>query len=110
MMLPNLLFILLYTTSLEGSLISEVSETLLPNVPFVSIWNVPSEVCGQQFGVDLNLSSFDIIANSDEKFKGSEVVIFYESQLGLYPRYERNGKELYGGLPQVKQGLEYTIR
>ena len=80
-----------------------VSETLLPDIPFVSIWNVPSGNCAN-LGVNLNLSAFDIIANKKQKFYGSEMVIFYGSKLGLYPQYDHNTAPINGGLPQVNHG------
>ena len=55
----------------------EVEDTILPNNPFVSIWNAPTIGCERQ-GVKLNLSYFDIVANKNDTFEGDEIVIFYD--------------------------------
>lgn len=69
--------------------------------PFVSIWNAPSLKCETKFGVNLNLSYFDIVANSGDHFEGNEVVIFYKNELGRYPWIREDGTFVNGGLPQV---------
>ena len=67
--------------------------------PFVTIWNVPSEKCLRSFGVDIDLSAFDIVVNTGGTFEGDNMVIFYE--LGLYPYIDDDGNFVNGGLPQV---------
>ena len=78
---------------------STAQETVLPGNPFVAIWNAPSEVCQTHFGVNLNLSAFDIVANKNVTFEGNEIVIYYK--LGLFPFYTPGGVPENGGLPQV---------
>lgn len=48
------------------------------------------------------LKTYGIRANSGDNFQGENVTIFYEAQLGLYPRILKNGKFVNGGIPQVK--------
>lgn len=72
----------------------------LRNTPFVSVWNSPTEVCDKH-GVQLNLSYFDIITNSKDKFQGNNIVIFYKEELGLYPWINKDGAYINGGLPQL---------
>ncbi|XP_052285406.1 hyaluronidase-1-like isoform X1 [Dreissena polymorpha] len=67
--------------------------------PFVTIWNVPSEKCLRSFGVDIDLSAFDIVVNTGGTFEGDNMVIFYE--LGLYPYIDDDGNFVNGGLPQL---------
>lgn len=69
-------------------------------IPFLSVWNSPSEICDQR-GIDLHLSDFDIIANSNDTFEGNEIVIFYKNDLGFYPRIDAGMNNILGGLPQV---------
>jgi len=71
------------------------------NKPFVSIWNAPTRVCTEQYGVELDLSDFDIVANKGDTFIGDEVTVFYEGRLGLYPWIRTDGSYENGGLPQV---------
>lgn len=70
------------------------------DTPFVSVWNSPSEICDKS-GIPLNLSYFDIVANSNDTFEGNEIVIFYENRLGLYPKIDAEGRYIHGGLPQL---------
>ncbi|KAM4021423.1 hyaluronidase-1-like [Anomaloglossus baeobatrachus] len=73
---------------------------LLPGSPFVTVWNAPSSRCWDKYGVALDLKPFDIVVNENQSFVGSEMVIFYISQLGLYPYYDNDGNTINGGTPQ----------
>ncbi|CAI9554663.1 unnamed protein product [Staurois parvus] len=73
---------------------------LLPGRPFVTVWNAPTNHCWEKYGVDLDLDPFDIVVNENQSFAGSEMVIFYETQLGLYPYYDLDGSPINDGLPQ----------
>ncbi|KAM8930729.1 hyaluronidase-1-like, partial [Pelodytes ibericus] len=84
-------------------------DPILSGHPFVTIWNAPTARCWEMFGVTLDLGAFDIVKNQNSSFKGSKVVIFYNTQLGLYPFYDSEGTPVYGGLPQnssLKDHLE----
>ncbi|CAH1796279.1 unnamed protein product [Owenia fusiformis] len=70
----------------------------LPKDPFLIIWNTPSEGC-KGFGVNLNLTAFDVVVNKDQKFTGDFVTIFYTPQLGTYPYVDKDGIH-NGGIPQ----------
>ncbi|XP_026856480.2 hyaluronidase-1 isoform X2 [Electrophorus electricus] len=72
----------------------------LPLVPFFTVWNAPTERCGTRYGIDLDLSVFDIIYNQNQTFVGSNVTIFYSDQLGLYPHYTQQNESVHGGVPQ----------
>jgi hypothetical protein len=76
---------------------------------FVSVWNSPSAVCERKFGVELDLSYFDIVANQNDTFIGDEIVIFYGSRLGLYPKIGADGTFINGGLPQVYNCLFLSL-
>ena len=73
----------------------------LPNKPFITVWNTPTDRCEPEWNVSLDLSAFDIVVNKDQKWCGEYIVIFYDTQLGLYPYLDSNGKAFIGGLPQV---------
>ncbi|XP_062272049.1 hyaluronidase-1 isoform X3 [Scomber scombrus] len=69
-------------------------------LPFFSVWNAPSANCLSKYGVDLDLGTFSIVQNQNQIFMGEKITIFYESRLGLYPRYSRQGVAINGGVPQ----------
>ncbi|KAG8534506.1 hypothetical protein GDO81_019312, partial [Engystomops pustulosus] len=73
---------------------------ILPGRPFITVWNAPSSGCWDRFRVALDLGPFDIVVNEEQRFAGSEMVIFYSSQLGLYPWYNTQGDPINGGTPQ----------
>ncbi|VDM79315.1 unnamed protein product [Strongylus vulgaris] len=68
-------------------------------------WNFPSGKCQKNKTYHINLESYKIKENTDHKFEGDKIVIFYESKFGLYPYYkEYNASQpINGGLPQVYQ-------
>nr|XP_019956992.1 PREDICTED: hyaluronidase-1-like isoform X1 [Paralichthys olivaceus] len=69
-------------------------------VPFLTVWNAPTLSCLSQYGVDLDLGTFDIVHNQNQTFMGENITIFYAEKLGLYPRYSSQGEALNGGVPQ----------
>lgn len=88
----HLVTVLIYTNGSPGF--------LLPGRPFVTIWNAPTSQCWEKYGVDLDLDPFDIVVNENQSFSGSEMVIFYKTELGLYPYYDLDDNPINGGLPQ----------
>ncbi|KAM3914981.1 hyaluronidase-1-like [Leptodactylus fuscus] len=74
--------------------------SILPGRPFITVWNAPTSRCWATYGVDLDLQPFDIVVNENQSFVGSEMVIFYSSQLGHYPYYDSDGNSINGGTPQ----------
>lgn len=108
------LWVLAYLISLEmvGS-ISAVTFTkehqwhmkrpVLPDRPFISVWNIETGPCKTQYGVDIDLSDFDIVYNKNQRRDGNKMMIFYSSLLGNYPRFlDDDGKKaVNGGLPQL---------
>lgn len=76
------------------------SNSSLSELPFFTVWNAPTQSCGSQYGVDLDLSVFDIIHNQNQTFTGKNVTIFYSDKLGLYPYYNKLNESVNGGVPQ----------
>ena len=72
----------------------------LPNRPFVTVWNIDTNLCKETYNISIDLSYFDIVINSNERKSGDQIVIFNAAHLGLYPRY-MNGKPVNGGIPQL---------
>ncbi|XP_060775290.1 hyaluronidase-1 isoform X1 [Neoarius graeffei] len=73
---------------------------LLSEFPFFTVWNAPTEKCASRYGVDLDLSVFNIIHNQNQSFNGSNITIFYSDKLGFYPHYTEKNESVYGGIPQ----------
>ncbi|CAH3018592.1 unnamed protein product [Porites evermanni] len=73
----------------------------LPNKPFITVWNTPTDRCEPEWNVSLDLSAFDIVVNKDQRWCGEYIVIFYDTQLGLYPYFDSNRKAFNGGVPQL---------
>lgn len=71
-----------------------------PNKPFITIWNANTQWCLERYGVDVDVSVFDVVANKGQTFRGSDMTIFYSEQLGTYPYYTSTGEPIFGGLPQ----------
>ncbi|KAM5291871.1 hyaluronidase-1-like [Ctenodactylus gundi] len=74
--------------------------SVVPNRPFITVWNANTQQCLEEFGVDVDISVFDVIANPGQTFRGPNMTIFYHSQLGTYPYYTPSGEPVFGGLPQ----------
>ncbi|XP_066543586.1 hyaluronidase-1-like [Amia ocellicauda] len=84
---------------------------LLPNVPFLTVWNIPTEPCETRYSVDLGFSQFDIVLNQNQSFMGDNITIFYDNRLGLYPFYTPQGAPVNGGVPQnasLPEHLQYA--
>ncbi|XP_019631127.1 PREDICTED: hyaluronidase-1-like isoform X4 [Branchiostoma belcheri] len=93
------------TTSLVLLLLGLVYVThggpALPDRPFNIVWNVPSRKCAEKFGVEFDLDEYDIVSNPGQEWNGTYVTIFYEKNLGLYPKiHEPTGQDINGGIPQ----------
>ncbi|XP_039627179.1 hyaluronidase-3 isoform X2 [Polypterus senegalus] len=68
--------------------------------PFSVIWNMPTAKCQERYGIDFDLSQFDIVENRRERFQGQNMTIFYRNKLGLYPFIRKDGSYVNGGVPQ----------
>ncbi|XP_076444945.1 hyaluronidase conohyal-P1-like [Babylonia areolata] len=75
------------------------SKFLLPDRPFMVIWNKPSHGC-EAHGIDLNLSAWDIVENRNDAFAGDNMIIYYS--LGHWPALDRKtgAVKSNGGVPQ----------
>ncbi|XP_058640180.1 hyaluronidase-3 isoform X3 [Onychostoma macrolepis] len=78
----------------------EGMESVIGRRGFSVIWNIPTARCQRRYGVSLPLRQFNIIHNSQQRFQGQNMSIFYQRRLGLYPYINRQGSKVNGGLPQ----------
>lgn len=105
----GIILAIILSSSLHATLQSTCSHFQgppLPNRPFITVWHTPTELCKTKWNVTLDFSAFDFVVNPDQTWCGEHIVIFYNSQLGLYPYYDSNGKAVNGGLPQVNSSLQ----
>uniref|UniRef100_A0A914UJY4 Hyaluronidase n=1 Tax=Plectus sambesii TaxID=2011161 RepID=A0A914UJY4_9BILA len=79
---------------------------------FQVIWNAPSETCIRKHNVTIPLKPFGIKFNPEQKFYGNEVVLFYETKLGLYPYVANHGEGeiVNGGIPQKVNMVNHFIK
>lgn len=75
-------------------------ESVAESRGFSVIWNMPTARCQRRYGVSLPLRQYNIIHNSEQRFLGPNISIFYQRRLGLYPFITRKGSKINGGLPQ----------
>ncbi|XP_048348125.1 hyaluronidase-1 isoform X2 [Sphaerodactylus townsendi] len=75
-------------------------DSFLEDLPFITIWNAPTQKCQEKYNVTLNLGIFNVVINQNESFTGKEMTLFYHNRLGYYPFYTENGTAVYGGVPQ----------
>ncbi|CAJ1050570.1 hyaluronidase-1 [Xyrichtys novacula] len=77
-----------------------ISSSPFSQMPFLSVWNAPTESCLSQYGINLDLDTFSITMNNNQTFMGDNITIFYSGKLGLYPWYTAQSKAINGGVPQ----------
>ncbi|XP_007420722.1 hyaluronidase-1 [Python bivittatus] len=87
--------------------------------PFISVWNAPTQICQDRYGISLDLRIFDLIVNQNDSFMGKDITLFYSNKFGYYPYYTKDGVPIYGGLPQnaslkdnlqkIEQDIKNTI-
>ncbi|GCB72526.1 hypothetical protein scyTo_0006346 [Scyliorhinus torazame] len=79
-------------------------KTALPlkrNIPFLAMWNAPTDLCTRKFGVTFDLTSFPMVSTTRRSPFQQDVRIFFNRMIGLYPHYDEvTGQEFNGGIPQ----------
>lgn len=72
---------------------------LIPDHPFVAIWNAPISKC-QKHEIPLDLAAF-LAVTTTALVPDQFLILFYEDRLGLYPKVDvRTQKSYRGGIPQ----------
>ncbi|XP_051886297.1 hyaluronoglucosaminidase 6 [Pristis pectinata] len=96
----RLLVTVIITQLSSGQYYKQVKPPVLPQNPFIVVWNAPTKWCRLRYNVDLDLSVFDISSNSNDTLSGSVITIFYHNHLGKYPYYTKKNVSVNGGIPQ----------
>ncbi|XP_069758777.1 hyaluronidase-2-like [Narcine bancroftii] len=107
----RLLFIVITMQLSSAQYFKQAKSPVLPDNPFIVVWNAPTERCRLWYNVDLDLSVFDITSNSNDTLSGSVITIFYHNHLGNYPYYTKKNVSMNGGIPQksdLKKHLNKT--
>ncbi|XP_028618490.1 hyaluronidase PH-20 [Grammomys surdaster] len=73
---------------------------IIPNTPFLWVWNVPTEPCVGNVKNPIDLSFFSLIGSPRKTATGQPITLFYVDRLGLYPHIDTNQVEHHGGIPQ----------
>ncbi|TFJ95495.1 Hyaluronidase PH-20 [Platysternon megacephalum] len=75
---------------------------LIPNSPFLSIWNAPTELCTEKTRVQLDMRLFHLAGSTLKTSTEQSITIFYANRLGNYPYIDENtGETFNGGIPQL---------
>eukprot|EP00062_Callorhinchus_milii_P014232 gi/632963316/ref/XP_007897812.1/ PREDICTED: hyaluronidase PH-20-like [Callorhinchus milii] len=87
---------------------TRVEPPLGRDVPFVAVWNAPSELCTRRFGLTFDLAHFPMVSTTRTVPEQQDTRIFYSRALGNYPHYhEFTGQEFHGGVPQQSSVREH---
>ncbi|XP_031236643.1 hyaluronidase-5 [Mastomys coucha] len=74
---------------------------LIPNMPFLWVWNAPTESCLTRFNQPLDLSLFSLVGSPRKTATSQPITIFYSDRLGLYPHIDDSKLIFHGGIPQL---------
>lgn len=82
---------------------------LIPNQPFVAVWNAPTDLC-QQLHIPLDTGAFQAITTPKAQ-RGQFLTLFYDNHLGQYPKVNTVKRQRYsGGVPQTGNLTEHLAK
>ncbi|XP_078276462.1 LOW QUALITY PROTEIN: hyaluronidase-1-like [Rhinoraja longicauda] len=89
----------------------QTAAPLRRSFPFLAVWNAPSELCANKFGVTLNLPSFPMVSTTRRSPFQQDVRIFFNGMIGHYPHYDGpSGREVNGGVPQQADMTKHLLK
>ncbi|XP_041966622.1 hyaluronidase-5-like [Alosa sapidissima] len=99
----NFINILILLTELQlGGALPNTAPPLEPGVPFLLMWNAPTELCESRFGIELDLSYFQFVSSTLKTATNQSISIFYTDRFGLFPYVDEESEKFYDeGLPQL---------
>uniref|UniRef100_A0A3B3DGZ0 Hyaluronidase n=1 Tax=Oryzias melastigma TaxID=30732 RepID=A0A3B3DGZ0_ORYME len=93
----------------SASALPPVEPPLIPDHPFVAIWNAPTDRC-QQLEIPLDTAAFQAVTTPANR-PGQFLTLFYEDRLGLYPKVDTIKRKIYkGGIPQNGNLTEHLLK
>ncbi|RVE71500.1 hypothetical protein OJAV_G00052440 [Oryzias javanicus] len=93
----------------SASALPPVEPPLIPDHPFVVIWNAPTDRC-QQLEIPLDTAAFQAVTTPANR-PGQFLTLFYEDRLGLYPKVDTIKRKIYqGGIPQNGNLTEHLVK
>ncbi|KAM7415349.1 hypothetical protein PAMA_019938 [Pampus argenteus] len=86
----------------SGHALPRTDPPLRPDVPFLFMWNAPTELCDIRFGMPLDLSFFHFVSSTLKTATDQSISIFYTDRFGIFPYVDEDTGEMYDeGLPQL---------
>lgn len=83
-------------------LLPSTDPPVLPQHPFLFMWNAPTELCDVRFGILLDLSYFHLVSSTLKTATNQSISIFYTDRFGIFPYVDEDTGEMYDdGLPQL---------
>ncbi|KAM4676045.1 hyaluronidase PH-20-like [Discoglossus pictus] len=80
----------------------------LADIPFVSIWNAPTELCKAKFDINVDVRLFQIVGSTLSSARGQNITLFYTDRLGYYPSINiATGMSYNGGIPQMTNMVQH---
>ncbi|KAM7397314.1 hypothetical protein PAMP_020298 [Pampus punctatissimus] len=118
----HFLYVIITTLALlcSGHALPRTDPPLRPDVPFLFMWNAPTELCDIRFRMPLDLSFFHFVSSTLKTATNQSISIFYTDRFGIFPYVDEDTGEMYDeGLPQLidlqehhelaKDDIEYYI-
>lgn len=94
--------LILLTELQPGSAQPKTAPPLEPGVPFLFMWNAPTELCESRFDIRLDLSYFQFVSSTLKTATNQSISIFYTDRFGLFPYVDEETEKFYDdGLPQL---------
>ncbi|XP_029009178.1 hyaluronidase-5-like [Betta splendens] len=106
-----LFFLFWLTIVMSISIIHTLPPTappLIPDHPFVAIWNAPVDQC-RRLDLVLDTGAFQEVT-TPAAVPGQYLSLFYEERLGNYPRIDRNNVSHHGAVPQRVDLTEHLAK
>ncbi|XP_071763842.2 hyaluronidase PH-20-like [Centroberyx gerrardi] len=85
-----------------GRALPRTDPPVKPDRPFLFMWNAPTELCAERFGMPLDLSYFQFVSSTLRAATNQSISIFYTDRFGIFPYVDEDTGEMYDeGLPQL---------
>ncbi|XP_007531749.1 hyaluronidase PH-20-like [Erinaceus europaeus] len=76
------------------------AKPIFADVPYLWVWNAPTEFCFMRHNVTIDLSFFPLVGSPQKGLIGQRVTLFSVDKLGYYPHVDAKNQSHHGGIPQ----------